>query len=255
MPATASHEKHIGQLLEDPSHDQGCVTKHYDGPGRSRDYPNCSYRLNGRLEIEGNAAKRAVYEVNFTLPPAATRVPATLPQEVKSGGGGLRTPDDPRADASAWHFGGDHFKKGYLPYNHDYHHMLPFSGIQNLSYKVLRLVQTSGYNLNNGCNMIILPKHPQIARALQLPNHPSDHRDYTREVRSIVKKIKNSVKRKGKNKKKHRIRAANVGNFKQQVESWQDTQFWALVAWGRRSGAGTLVNQMPLGAFAPAPGP
>lgn len=253
MPALANHDQHVGQLLEDPSHDQGCVTKHYDKASKSNTYPNCSYRYNGRTTIEGDAAKKAVYEVDFTVAANGSRLPATLPQEVKSGGGGLRTPDDPRAQSDAWHFGGQNFKKGYLPYNHDYHHMLPFSGIQILSYKVLRIVQSSGYNLNHGCNMIILPKHPAIAAGLQLPNHPSDHPDYTREVRSIVTKIKNAVKRKGK--KKHKIRPHNVGDFKTQVERWQDTQFWALVEWGRRSGAGTLVNQMPLGAFAPAPGP
>ncbi len=81
---------------------------------------------------------------------------------------------DPRSDATAWHIGTAHrinFRRGYDPYNHDYHHIMPMEALLTLGDRILEQLMVAGYSLNDGINMIILPQDRGIGVHLGLPRH------------------------------------------------------------------------------------
>src|SRR5205823_4126093 len=131
---------------------------------------------------------------------------------------------------AAWSFKGDNFIIGYKPYNHNAHHILPFESMAQLSYDELKLVQASGYNLNDKLNMIILPCNAEYGYALQLPHHPTSHDKYSKAVKQMIAKLKKKLSQK---KKKHDLTKKNAGDFKSDLETWQQNQFWKLVSYGK----------------------
>ena len=106
-----------------------------------------------------------------------------------------------------------------------------------LSYAELRLVQESGYNLNDKPNMIILPCNDEYGYALKLPAHPYDHPTYTKAIKKMIAKLKQKLSKK---KKDHKLTKKNAKNFKSDLERWQQSQFWKLVEFGKTGNRGRL---------------
>jgi hypothetical protein len=249
MPDDASGKEHIKRLGKSPTHAQGCVTKH-DGknPVKRGAQPDCRYRGQAYVETKDDGEKRALYDIDFTLPANARRLPTALEAEEMSGRAPKkRTPRDPRKNKMAWWFEkGDNFIKAYLPYNHNTHHIMPFESLQQLEWEELELVQSSGYNLNGRKNVIILPCTLDIGFALKLPSHPDNHRKYSEAVKKMVNKLKRKLSKK---KKDHKLTEKNKGNFKSDLETWQQKQYWALVSYGRTGNRGrrrAVVGNAPL---------
>ncbi len=224
MPLT----DHVQELQDDKSHDPGCITKCVGSDFKNH---HGSYRKNGYDEIKGNGAKRGIYEIDMSKPSNSQRLPYLI-QETPSGGGAPRYAEDPVFDPTAWTFKGDNYKKGYLPYNHDYHHILPWDVISNtMSVREGKLLQQSGYNLNGGKNLIILPKLDAYANAICLYSHLGNHPTYNQDLIDIVNETKQIVNP----KPGHKVTQKNVDKIKQLFEDWSDNEFDAIVAEGRKA--------------------
>lgn len=232
MPSDQNAEDHIAELTAKKSHEKGCVTKHEGG---FKDGDRCSYRGNGYAEMK--SARTDLYHIDFTQQKHAKRLPY-LYKEFKIGSAGgtdlaenWRFADSPVVAKQAWWFtNAANFKTAYLPYNHNYHHILPFTALQQLDYVELSVLQLSGYNLNGPENMIILPCLDEYGIAMMLPSHPYGHTVYNEETSAIVKEIKQDVSR---NTEGHRIKMSNMEDLREKLEDWQKDQFDELVDYGR----------------------
>jgi hypothetical protein len=251
MPESASGADHIKVLQKDVTHKQGCVTKHEDGNPKKRGaQKRCSYRGQSYEETKGDSAKRALYEIDFTLEANKKRLPMIF-TELRLGGSKKNPahflkPTDPRKSKTAWWFKGDNFIKAYKPYNHNVHHILPFEAMAQLEWDELKLVQESGYNLNDKKNTIILPCNADYGYALRLPYHPYNHPQYTAAVKTMINKLKKKLSKKKKN---HELTKKNAGNFKSDLETWQQNQYWKLVSYGSTGNKGkrrAIVDDAPL---------
>lgn len=229
MPSGKSSTDHIERLTPKKTHVPGCVTKH-EGDFKN---DNCAYRWNGYEEMK--ASRTSLYHLDFTLPSNAERLP-WLYKEFKTGSAGgksiaanWRYADDPTVDRTAWWFRGANFTKAFLPYDHNYHHILPFEAIKKLTYPELEILQAAKYNLNGKENMIILPCLDAYGIAMKLPAHPFNHPVYNAEVKGIIEQIKQEVCDK---KDKHKVNPANISNFKTELENWEKSQFDVIVEYG-----------------------
>jgi A nuclease family of the HNH/ENDO VII superfamily with conserved AHH len=229
MPSDESGDKHIARLTAKKTHKPGCVTKHQD------DYTNdtCAYRWNGYEEMKAN--RKSIYHLDFTKESNAKRLP-WIYHEFKIGSAGgkslaanFRFANDPTVDKEAWWFKGQNFKMASLPYVHNYHHILPFDAIKKLTYPELEILQAAKYNLNGKENMIILPCLAEYGIAMKLPSHPTNHPVYNAEVKGIIEQVKQEVCDK---KDKHKIKPANVSNFRTELENWEKRQFDEIVEYG-----------------------
>lgn len=232
MPRDQNAEDHIKELTPRRSHEQGCVTKH---EGSFKEGDRCSYRGNGYAEMK--SAQKDLYHIDFTQPEHYARLPRIY-KEFKIGSAGgkelkknWRRANNPREKKEAWWFtDAANYKTAYLPYTHNYHHIMPFTALQKLDYTELSVLQESGYNLNGPKNMIILPCLDAYGIAMMLPSHPYGHTTYNRQTKKIVGQIKQDVSR---NTEGHKIKRSNVQNFRTKLESWQERQFTSLVNHGR----------------------
>jgi hypothetical protein len=234
--------KHQAELDAKDTHQQGCATKHTASKGS-----RCDYRHNGYVE-SSSGAKRAMYEVDFTVEPARSRLPDRMQRELKSGGNpkiktDFRTPKNPALprNKTAWFFKGENYKIGYLPFNHNYHHILPDTSLAGVGVPTLKLLQSAGYNLNGRLNMILLPCTLAYGIALQLPDHPGGHPDYNDDVESVVNEIRAEVKKAAKS---HRITNQNKDDLKKLLEGWQEREFKAIVKAGKKLKKGLASNQI-----------
>lgn len=257
MPESDGGKEHIAELQPDKSHDKGCVTKHEDGFIKPKPkHPKCAYRVQGYNTITADSKKRKLYEINFTGVKAGARLPYIY-EEFKIGSAtgksdpkNYRFADDPVADKKTWHFGkgegGNNFKVAYLPYNHNYHHILPFECLKPLSYPELKLLQEAGYNLNAGINLIILPCLDRYGYALMLPAHPYNHDKYSEDVKTVVNRVKQKVAAK---KRGHKLDKKNVKKFKTELERWEKDEFWVIVDYGKSQAKDkrhAMINDTPV---------
>jgi len=238
MPERDSGSKHAAKLVPKESHKKGCVTKHeakFDDPK----YPDCAYRPKGYDEIKKDSKKNSLYQIDFTQQHNATRLPRIY-RELKIGfkkdkKGSYSYADDPRDEKKkkAWWIGeGKNYQIAYLPFNHNYHHILPFSALKGLNYKELDIIQGSGYNLNEGINLIILPCLREYGYAIMLPSHPYDHRVYTAHVKQIIDQIKQDIND-DDDDDDHKVTKDNVGDFKSKTNKWEKKEFWVIVEYGQ----------------------
>lgn len=248
MPESESADQHIAALQPDKSHAKGCVTKHENGFENTR-YPQCAYRLQGYNTITTNRKKRALYEIEFTEEKHAARLPELF-QELKLGHSkkpeNYRFADDPTDTRGVWGFVGQNYKIAYLPFNHNYHHVLPFECLKQLSYEELKLLQESGYNLNDGINLIILPCLDRYGYAMMLPAHPYNHSDYSEDVKTVVNRVKQKILSESRG---HKLNKSNIKNFRKELEKWEDDEFWVLVDYGKseaKSSRAAMVNDAPV---------
>jgi hypothetical protein len=245
--------KHVEEMTKHKSHEKGCVVK-CDGRYR-KDNPKTglahSYRYNGHHEIQGNGTKSRVYNGNFTSGTAKDRMDRIGRQfELKYGPkGGFQLPKDPRKDASAWRLNVDpNFTDANIPYVHNYHHLVPWEVLKKVfSESQLKLVQLSTYSLNDGINLIILPRSEKIGQVLRLPTHTDNHPEYTFEVHQLVMSVKMAAEAQSST---HRINSTNVGSIKADLESIEGDCWDKVVGWGRTAGdAGFDLRQVDAANF------
>ncbi|WP_174256801.1 AHH domain-containing protein [Myxococcus xanthus] len=90
------------------------------------------------------------------------------------------------------------------PYAWEAHHILPGSAFYYeledgpvFTYRQLRLILQSDYNLNHGHNIIMLPDQAWAVPVHALLQHPGDHPNYTqrvmRQMRTIAKKLQKDI--------------------------------------------------------------
>ena len=205
----------------------------------------CSYRGQG-YDYMKSAGKVSLYHIDFTIDVNAMRLPNQLIAEYKLGHKkkalNLRTPNNPISDKNAWHFGVDNnYRVAYLPYNHNYHHIMPATSLQSLDSNELKLLQKAKYNLNGKENMIILPCTLVYAIAMQLPDHPHGHPVYNAAIKNIVNQLRGKDKRSGKT---HEITEDNVDSYKKKLMNWQEDQFDEIVNFGKLLSAAAVKNNV-----------
>jgi hypothetical protein len=89
------------------------------------------------------------------------------------------------------------------PYAWEAHHMLPGSafyyemkdGKPAFTYKQLRLLLMSEYNINHGHNIINLPAEDWAVPVHSLICHPSDHETYTLKVMDEMRKVSQDLQK------------------------------------------------------------
>jgi hypothetical protein len=232
--------KHSKKLSERDSHKHGCVSKHESTE------KVCDYRANGYEEMKG--AHLGMYNIDFTKEPAKSRLPrkrggSRLVKELKSGHKRLaanhREPDDPSVQKDAWWFGssgtykgakGQNYGTAYLPFNHNYHHILPATSLGKLPIYIRELLQLAAYWMNGPENMIILPCTFRYGQAMLLPDHPGAHTTYNGSVMKVVADIRKAVEKAAPD---HKITDENKGKLKAKLVNWQKAEFKLIVAHGK----------------------
>lgn len=249
MSESDNAKKHIQELTPDKSHEQGCVTKHVKEYKADR----CAYRYQGYQANRDGGAKQARYEMDFTLPENAARLPMGPISELKKGFKNLpindRTPDDPRTNKDAWKFVGENYKIAYLPFNHNYHHIMPFEALKQLSYDNLKLLQAATYNLNSKENLIILPCLGKHAYALMLPAHPYNHSTYNKNIKKEVNGLLQEITGKKEN---HELTSETAGNLKTRLVNWEVAEYEELVKLGASEAANKRIpniNKTPIASI------
>ncbi|MFY2561074.1 AHH domain-containing protein [Corallococcus terminator] len=249
MPQSDDAAKHIKDLPADESHKKGCVTKH-QGKFRKN---TCAYRYQGYLANADGGAKQARYELDFTLPENAARLRMGPSSELKIGFENLisnyRTPEDPRTNKDAWKFIGRNYKVGYIPFNHNYHHIMPFDALQQLGYDDLKLLQEATYNLNSGENLIILPCLDTHADALMLPAHPDNHPKYITDVKKEITGLKQDILEQAQD---HKLTTETAGNLKTRLVDWEVAEYDEIVKFGAKKAKAKLsavIDDTPIASM------
>jgi hypothetical protein len=269
-------ETHITLLNpEEHKKQDGCIRRHepaFDNPA----FPKCAYRPKGYAEITSGTAtrlvppvsKRSLYELDFKrLHPDGTpiqnnhrkRLPNTMESFTQTGRQKKEEKEkglprkkyqntDPRGDEKAWHLEGDNYKEWHLPFAHEYHHIMPVEALEaalDPTTSEDQILVRSGYNINNGKNIIILPITRDVAYALMLPKHKGWHRKYNQECAAFISDIKQAI---SETTPEHGITEGNVGGVRKQIETWQERMFAELVTEGRTAamtrGAAAEINKM-----------
>lgn len=229
--------EHVEELSKDKSHKKGCTVKCEPSYKKAGGH---SYRYNGHEELKAN--HKDVYNLDFTLDENQKRLPFIYQEFRNVNKGGKDNPSNWKftknpttaKNKKAWWIETDsNFKKNYLPYGHDSHHILPMESLHSAfedDTKKLKLLQMAGYNLNHGINIIILPKMSEYGVAMKLPSHPYDHEDYRKKVKTEIQKFAKKVK---KDKKAHaKGDPSKYTEIKNDIENWERTEFKAIVKYG-----------------------
>lgn len=258
---------HLKKLDKMKSHEKGCVSKHQ---GAFSEGDSCSYRWNGYEEMKSGSfdgkKKIDLYQIDFTIEENYKRLPYVY-HELKIGHGkdnpsNWRYANDPTDDKEAWWFKGENFKTAYLPYNHNYHHILPWDSLKDkLNLKELDILQTAGYKLNDKLNMIILPTLYQYGIALKLPDHPYGHKKYNRAIANIIRDIKEEIKD-NEAENDCELDEETAPDFVNSIINWQKEQFKVIVAYGEELSANdpeaepnpNRINDCPMAKTAVAAG-
>jgi hypothetical protein len=237
----AKRNKHIEGIQGHKSHlegsseaaNKGCVTKCVGSAVMNH---HGSYRKNGYEEHKNNPVKSTRYA------PIANRikryhpVAEQLPGEKK---GITRIPELPVGDKGLWIFEGEeNFKKAYSPFPHMYHHMVPWEVLKKtFSFNELILFQRSGYNLNDGINLIILPCSERIGSLIGMYSHPNDHPGYTEQLIAQLTSLRTNLS----GDQEEHLQEKEVGYIKDCIEAWARAEWFQLADSGKAA-LGMHVN-------------
>src|SRR5262245_47536464 len=116
--------------------------------------------------------------------------------------------------------------KQQFPYEWDAHHILPgetfyseVDGKPIFSFKALRLILQTDYNLNHGHNQILLPSADWSCPIHTLLCHPSDHPKYTIDVAKDMQRISSDIQSKIDNAQPHDTLKADIFKDLQTLEN------------------------------------
>lgn len=215
------------------AHVNGCVTKCLGGTKAYTAKTEHAYRYQGhRYAIENH---KDVFDVDFTSGKNEKRFTAVFGnkphREVAHGLGVKRKVGDPRVDRNAWCLEeAENFTKGYRPYNHDSHHLIPCEAIaESFDTDERLLIMEAKYNVNLKGNVLILPKHEKVGHVLGLPIHYSNHAQFTEFVMCQLASIRFAMT---DEKNKHAITEKNSSTIKDEMVNLQDELRGILLAIG-----------------------
>lgn len=148
----------------------------------------------------------------------------------------------------------------YYPFSHNYHHMLPWKSLFDAfgteppdaagnAYPSLRMLQSAGYNLNEGINLIILPCTIIPSLILGLPMHPTNHPNYNARLSAMLNDLKAHAQSRQAARAPHPIDQNNKDSVKETLENWEKRQFGEIVRHGGSSAAvasGPKINACKL---------
>ena len=205
---------------------KGCMTKCLKGKAFGTTKKHGDYWANGYETIKGDKGKADKYNVAVKF-----KADEKLPTEVRHGLGGKRRPvADVKTKPDAWKIGdaapADNFKLGYKPYNHDYHHIMPAEALHNgLPIDACHALMEAGYSLNDGINLIILPKLMEVGEKIKLYHHVKGHPTYSESVKNELKAINGEVR-----DAKKLCDPAKIKLAKDAIERWESATFDDLVS-------------------------
>ncbi|ATB44489.1 AHH domain-containing protein [Corallococcus macrosporus] len=144
------------------------------------------------------------------------------------------------------------------PYAWEAHHILPGSAFYYelkdgpaFTYRQLRLILQSDYNLNHGHNIIMLPDQAWAVPVHALLQHPGDHPNYTQQVMEDMKAIAQKLQKAIDSQKDH---TALVEDVFAQLHKLENKYWKLLVALSRAVVASVTAGKEykhPLIRFAP----
>lgn len=212
---------------------KGCVTKCVGSAVKKH---HGSYRKNGYDEHRDNPVKSTRYA------PIANRIKRYRPvaeQLLGAKKGTTRTPELPVGDKGLWNFTGKkNFKKANSPFPHMYHHMVPWEVLsETFTINELMLLQRSGYNLNDGINLIIMPCSERIGRLIGMYSHPNDHPSYTEQLIAQLTTLKTNLS----GDPEEHLKKEEVKVIKTCLEAWERAE-WLQLADGGKAAQGAHVN-------------
>ena len=191
--------------MKDPEYHKngGCVCRHVS---HFDDKDPCSHRGQGYLtSVE---SRKSLY--NSYDPKAAKDLPTRKLKSWRSKKGKLKhfryQVKNPLKDPTCWYIGrGTNFTRNMkVPYLHNYHHIIPNGELNNRliiktkgyeDASILIQLMAVQYNINNGVNVVLLPKEQKIARIIQLPTHcPNRSRRHLKYSKHVGKQLEDMAK-------------------------------------------------------------
>jgi hypothetical protein len=235
-----ANTEHIPDLQKDKSHldgkekaaTKGCVTKCVGSAIKNH---HGSYRKNGYNEHKANPAKSTRYV------PIENRIKLYRPvpeQQIGATKGTKRKPKLPAKNKGLWNFTGKNFKNANTPFPHMYHHMVPWEVMsETFTVNELKLFQRSGYNLNDGINLIILPCSERIGGLIGMYSHPYDHPTYTSDLIAQLTRLKTAMT----GDEEEHLKKKEVKVLKTGLDAWELTE-WFEIAENGMAARGAHVN-------------
>lgn len=81
-----------------------------------------------------------------------------------------------------------------IPYRWEAHHVLPMSFFfRYFTPQEIELILATEYDINDGRNIIFLPKNSHSSPVHNLPYHPSDHPRYTKKVEDLFRELREKL--------------------------------------------------------------
>ena len=209
----------------------GCVTKCVGSQMPKRSGKHGSYRKNGYDTIVADPDKKKIYNRTFA---DASKFSAPGDREETPWGTNkdkvLRS--DPSQQNGSWEIGNSgfpiNFTRAHTPYNHDFHHIMPMDCIlSGLDGAHVKLLMEAEYNLNDGRNLIILPRGEYFARMVGLPYHASNHPKYIADIKKEMDKLNMSMRTASAIHKQQKVNTA-----KDALMDWEDLMFKELCTLG-----------------------
>jgi A nuclease family of the HNH/ENDO VII superfamily with conserved AHH len=212
--------------------ERGCVTKCQGSKMPKTGTRHGSYRKNGYDTISNDSKKKSAYNRTFS---AAKFKNVENRKEVPWGTKKRKaTRSDPSQKPGSWDIGHAkytrNFRYAHTPYNHDYHHIMPMDCIlDGLGAPQVKLLMWAEYNLNDGRNLIILPRGEYFARMVQLPYHASNHPQYIAQIKSQIAKLDQKLKTGNAVHKRDKAKTA-----KNDLMDWEDEMFNVIREFGEQ---------------------
>ncbi|WP_284663641.1 AHH domain-containing protein [Myxococcus sp. SDU36] len=131
------------------------------------------------------------------------------------------------------------------PYAWEAHHILPGSAFYYelkdgpaFTYRQLRLILQSDYNLNHGHNIIMLPDQAWAVPVHALLQHPGDHPIYTQQVIRDMKGIASEIQEKIDESKDHNMLSFDIFTRLKELEE----DYWDLLVGLSRAVVAAVTN-------------
>jgi hypothetical protein len=250
-------EGHIEKLVDSEYHKKGaCVVRH-----QSKRTARCKYEENG-YNIT------ASFKTHYNAPRYDPKDLQGIKQKTlkrKQGGKKytVKTPSKPApGDASpVWDYGKqaesghDNFLPRdngglgfHYPYLHNWHHLIANEMLnkylkERRSLKLLEVLMASDYNINDGENIVLLPKEEKVGRIIKWSTHPNNHPKFDAYAKSKLGDLKDRLRAGLVRKKPHKITVKAVAGVKKDLNDTSKDLRDMLEALGRLQ-PGAHINKI-----------
>lgn len=243
-------ERFTTEIQGDKSHldgnskvaNKGCVTKCVGSAFKNH---HGSYRKNGYHEHKAHPVKSMRYA------PIANRIARYRPvleQQIGAKKGIRLKPKLPVGNQGLWNFTGKNFKNANTPFPHMYHHIVPWEVVsETFAANELKLLQRSGYNLNDGINLIVLPCSVRIGGLIGMYSHPNDHPTYTLKLIEQMTNLRSVMT----GEEEEHLKKEETKAIKNGLDAWVRTEWFELATSGLTA-RGSHVDAYSPGSIATA---